>query len=249
MRRPGFTALEVLIATAVSVIVIGGAMALMGFLDRMSRINEQRFNDVVELGVMHETIRRAMQTLVAETPADTPLGGDPPPTEADEAKAAIAEREASERERESEEEPVEVSRPRFILSPQIPGSVNPGDPRRLEIVVLEQPAPSDTALSPTVRGVFELTPRIDGLAFQWRSIDPPGLPVILATRIRELRWTALAKEFVEDRFKSGSSAWRSDMVAHTPKEFPKALRLELVTMGGSRVDWLFEPAVTTGPEP
>lgn len=270
MRRPGFTALEVLIASAVSIVVVVAAIALMGFLNRMSRISEQRYQDTAELGILHETIRRAMQTLVAEVPPEQAPGAGP-----DELASAPADEVADEEEVEGEEaaaeadegEDVKSSRPdsrsrpnpfsgssltggaRFVLEPQIPGRIGESDPRRLEVVLLEQPAPGPLPLSPTVRGVFELAPQVYGLALQWRSLNPPGLPIVLATGIREVRWTALSREFAEDRFKSSSSAWRTDMEATIAKEYPKAVRLELITMNNTRVDWLFEPAVTTGPEP
>lgn len=263
MRRPGFTALEVLVASAVSVVVIVAAIGLMGFLNRMTRISEQRYEDTSELGILHETIRRAMQTLVAEAPPQVAPGTSQ--EEIDAARKA-AEEEGKEAE-ESGETPgarsarsagsrrtpfgggASTGHPRFILEPQIAGRSGPNDARRLEVVLLEQPAPGPLAISPTVRGVFELAPQVDGLALRWRSLQPPGMPIVLATRIRELRWTALSREFADDRFKAGSSAWRTDMRSSLPREYPKAVRLELVTMNNTRVDWLFEPAITTGPEP
>lgn len=273
MRRRGFTALEVLIASAVSVVVVVAALGLLGFVNRMSRLSEERYEDVSELGILHETIRRAMQTLVAEPPPDQAGGAgagadEPPPGDQDQQQpaegeqdeadpqSAAADRDKADRSGVSKQVrrnpfsgSVGLGGPRFLLEPMIPGRIGPDDPRRLEVVLLEQPAPGPIAISPTVRGVFDLVPQVDGLALRWRSLNPPGEPIILATRIRDLRWTALAREFSEDRFKAGSSAWRTDLQASIPKEYPKAVRLELVTMNNTRVDWLFEPAVTTGPEP
>ena len=122
-------------------------------------------------------------------------------------------------------------------------------PRRLEVVLLAQPAPGPEPETPTIRGAFEIVPLIRGLGIMWRPIHPPGDAVLLAGDLRAVRWSALARASVEQRYDPTSGAWRSDIAGARIAEFPKALRMEIVTLTGDEFDWLFELAITTGPEP
>lgn len=253
MRR-GFTALEVMLAAAVSTVVLVAALGLMAWIDRAVVRISQRAESEQELGLLHQSVRRAMQTLVVEQPDGAPArrglaprAGDVstgrPDGEADpEAGGEGAPIDAA-------GEPVRTERPRFLLEPQIPGRTDEWSPRRLEMVLLEQPAPGAPAWAGTVRGAFELRPTPWGTHLVWQSIVPEGPPVVLAEHVEAVQWTALTKEVVAKRFEKGSLAWRSDLAASTRAEAPKALRLVLRTEAGVEVDWLFELAVTSGPQP
>lgn len=243
MTRRGFTVLEVMLASGLSLIVLMAALGVMGFLSRADRLQAQRFDDLAELGTLHATVRRAMQTLVA-SPAEAGPAPDPGMGRivgADDQPPEVKQIDLSGREI--------AKRKRFMLEPQTGASSDENTARRVEVVLLEQPVGPELGNTPTVRGMFEITPRVDGLALQWKPLIPPGEPIILATRLFQVRWTALAREMVENRFGKDSAAWRHDLAADFVPEFPKALRLEIVTMSGTHVDWLFEPAITTGPEP
>jgi hypothetical protein len=246
--------LEMLVATGLASIVLMGALGLMGFLRLADQNQSRRFDDFSELTILHETIRRAMQTLVAGPPLPDADAGDPLPQTVEEAE----ERAEAKRKNEEVQERVtgrdrrlnkETRSPRFLLEPLIPNRSGPEDPRRLEVVLLEQPAPGPTPITPTIRGAFELVPDTVGFALVWRSMSPPGEPIALARGLRSLQWSGLAREAVDNRYDRKSGAWRHDVFAAASKEFPKAVRLEIVTIRGTRVDWLFEPAITIGPEP
>lgn len=247
-----FTVLEVVIASALASIVLFAALGVMSFMRRADERLSRRFEDVSELSILHGTIRRAMQTLVAATPP--PEGSqEPPPATEEEAEEREARRLANEEAQRqvagSNWKEKEGPRPRFLLEPQITGRRDDRAPRRLEVVLLDRPAPGPAPNSPSLRGAFELLPDRDGLALVWRPIDPPGQPVVLARGIADLRWRGLARDQVENRYEAKSGAWRDDFAAVIPKEFPKAVRLQITTLRGAEVDWMFEPAITTGPEP
>lgn len=250
--RRAFTVLEVVIASALGSIVLFAALGVMAFMRGADERLTRRYDDVSELSILHGTIRRAMQTLVAAPP--------PPEGSQEQPPASLEEQEEREARRKANEESARAfagtnwrekpkARPRFLLEPQIAGQSGDTAPRRLEVVLLDRPAPGPAPNSPSLRGAFELLPDADGLALVWRPIEPAGTPVILARGIADLRWRGLAREQVENRYASKSGAWRDRFAAVIPKEFPKAVRLEITTTRGTQVDWLFEPAITTGPEP
>lgn len=251
MSRRGFTAIEVLLAAAVSTVVLAGAFGLMTWMDRaVSRLND-RAQSEAEMNLLHQTVRRAMQTLVvAETapPEEREAEGD---GEGDSSTRAAENGEDGEEAEEvdAQGEPVRMTRPRFLLEPQIPGRGGEWDPRRLEMVLLEQPAPGAPRWAGTIRGAFELRPTQWGTQLIWQSLEPAGDAVVLAEDVAAIQWTALTKEAVAGRFSKESLAWKSDLAATTRAEAPKALRLVLRMDSGAQIDWLFELAVTSGPAP
>lgn len=261
MTRRGFTVLELTVATLLASLVFLGAMGLFGLMDRSDARQQRRLEDLGELSILHQTIRRAMQTLVAApTPPELRAQGR-------DAQGQRAQNAQSPRAGEEDEPPPDdpdnpdaqsqidlegrrvVRKPRFLLEPQIVGRAEQDAPRRLEVVLLAQPGPGPEPITPTIRGAFELVPMLDGLGVRWRPIEPPGEPTILATGVMALRWSALAREAVEQRYDPKSGAWRYDIAGVYEGEFPKSLRVELVMMSGATFDWLFELAITSGPEP
>ncbi|TVQ61543.1 MAG: type II secretion system protein [Phycisphaerales bacterium] len=267
-RRRAFTVLEVMVASALASIVLIAALALFGFMDRSNARQQQRFENLGELAILHQTVRRAMQTLVAEptppgqrsaaagTAPGDPAAQDDAETDEDDADVqARLERDADEGGdangvREVDARGRRIARqPRFLLQPQIDGVADAGAPRRLEVVLLAQPAPGPEPETPTIRGAFEIVPQVRGLGILWRPINPPGDPVLLASDLHAVRWSALARASVESRYDPDSGAWRLDAAGGYIAEFPKAVRLEVVTRAGDEFDWLFELAITSGPEP
>lgn len=247
MRR-GFTLLEVVVASMLGSIVLLGAIGVMGFMRDSDRRLSERFTDTADLAIVHAAVRRAMQTMVA---APTP-----PNIHQSNAAASVNET-ADQRAQRLREEAMRLGRdteekkkrPRFILESQVRGNSGPDAPRRLEVVLLDQPTPDPSPTAATIRGAFEVAPEVDGLALMWVPIKPPGRPVKLAGGIETITWEALAREQTDNRFARKSGAWKDSFAALYTGDFPKAIRLGLVTRRGASVEWLFEPAVTTGGEP
>jgi prepilin-type N-terminal cleavage/methylation domain-containing protein len=253
VSRRGFTLLEMVIASALAGVVLLAGFGVLGFIRSADRQLSTRFEEANELGILHETVRRALQTLVAAPEPTVVSAAAPEPADPREAEAEKERKKANEDAQKefsgTAYEAPEHEPPRFLLEPQIGGRVAEGDPRRLEVVLLDQPAPGPARISPTVRGAFELRPELKAFALIWAPINPPGEPVKLAGDIAQLRWSALSRDPVANRYEAKSGAWRDDMAALHPKDYPKAIRLQIVTASGREVDWLFEPAITTGPEP
>ena len=248
-RRGGFTLLEVIVATALGSLMLLGAFGVLGFMRLSDKRYSETFRDTTDLSILHAAVRRAMQSMVASpTPQGfNPLSGDPPP----------ANESGSERERRLRETDMRrnlgytdtVRRPRFLLESQVRGQSAADIPRRLEVVLLDTPVGGPGSTAASIRGAFEVTPEIDGLAMVWTPIKPAGPSVKLAGGIESVRWSALARDQIENRFRRQSGAWRGDLASTHLAEFPRAVSLEIVMRRGTRVEWMFEPAVTTGGEP
>ncbi len=261
--RRGFTALELALAVTLSSVVLLAAIGTLGYLQRADRSLSARFEERSDLAIVHATVRRALQSLVAkpEPPANQP--GSPPAPAADgateaepeafaDADAARKQKDVDElnaflqKSRGLEERP---ERDRFILESQVAGRADAAAPRRLEMVLLRPPTPGPMPVTPTVRGSFEVRPELDGYGLYWVPLIPSGEPERLMGGIASITWRALAREQAENRFEAQSGAWRTMMHARTPGQFPKAVQLTLQTVQGAEADWIFEPAISMGPEP
>src|SRR5690606_7998525 len=64
--RRGFTALELMMATAIGAVVLLAALGVFGMMERMDRFHAQRFRESSDLVFAHTVLERAMQTLVAK---------------------------------------------------------------------------------------------------------------------------------------------------------------------------------------
>lgn len=258
--RRGFTALELALAVTLSSVVLLAALGTLGYLQRADRNLSVRFDQRTDLAIVHATVRRAMQSLVAKPePPPSTAGATPSPNGAEGQGEAFADAEAAQKQkdvdafnallRKSRGEAERVERDRFILESLIAGRTDDAAPRRLEMVLLRPPTPGPMPVTPTVRGSFEIRPEIDGYALYWMPLIPPGQPERLLGGIASIGWRALARDQAENRFEAKSGAWRTTMRARTPGQFPKAVQLTLRTTDGVEADWIFEPAISMGPEP
>ncbi len=116
----------------------------------------------------------------------------------------------------------------------------------LEVKVMESPVPppSDAWEASEVlgveqflpvRGVFETLVLEDGLALQWRPINPPAAPTLLIRDLAAIEWYCLPHK--ED--------WVDVYAAYLQRSFPAGVRLVMWTNNGTHVDWFFDTATTT----
>jgi prepilin-type N-terminal cleavage/methylation domain-containing protein len=70
MNRRGFTALELMMATAIGAVVLMAALGVFGMMERLDRFHAQRFRESSDQVFAHTVLERAMQTLVAQAEAD-----------------------------------------------------------------------------------------------------------------------------------------------------------------------------------
>ena len=92
MVRGAFTVIEVLLALALSSLVLGAAIGLYQVLGASDRASEQQFERAADLAVTQITVRKIMNTLVAGTAEPAP------------AQPAVAQNDEEEVEAEPEEE-------------------------------------------------------------------------------------------------------------------------------------------------
>jgi prepilin-type N-terminal cleavage/methylation domain-containing protein len=91
-----------------------------------------------------------------------------------------------------------------------------------------------------VRGVIEGVRTDDfkekGWTLQWRQTEPAAEPVTLARGIAGWEWSALPRK-AHDKDKVGfvetAAAWYGS-------DYPRAVRLRVMTLRGAQADWLFE---------
>jgi len=120
----------------------------------------------------------------------------------------------------------------------------------LEALLTEAPVPPAWSPDPEtrhwamsanlVRGVIEGARSDDfeanGWTLQWRQTEPPAEPVALARRISGWEWSVLPRK-KHDKDQAGfvetAAAWYGS-------DFPRALRLRILTMQGVSADWLFD---------
>lgn len=259
--RRGFTALELTLAVSLSSVVLLAAIGTLGYLQRADRNLGERFDQRTDMAIVHACVRRALQSLVARpepppstsaTPVNSTDNANGEPEAFSDPEEALKQKDVDEfnaflRKSRGIEERVE--RDRFILESLVPGRFDESAPRRLELVLLRPPIGDEPPVTPTVRGAFEVRPELDGFGLYWTPIIPSGPPTRLMGGIATIGWRALARDQAENRFEAKSGAWRTTMKARTPGQFPKAVQLTIQTTQGVRVDWIFEPAISMGPEP
>jgi prepilin-type N-terminal cleavage/methylation domain-containing protein len=171
------------------------------------------------------------------------------------------EQNQDEGEQTSEQDPLAVSdalatngrpdlRARFELYYQLGTSAQNAEPiPALELVVLESPAPGKLEFDPTnldaavtqflpVRGVFETIELEDGLALQWRPIEPAGESTLLVTGLERVEWWVLPADRAQRE-------WVDVWAALIAEDFPVATRLLMWKRGGTHIDWLFDLSVIT----
>ncbi len=258
--RAGFTVLELMLALALSTVVVMGAIGLIGMVYSADRRLAVRLDESVDLALAQGVVRKAMSSLVAappltDTPAapapanDKPEGEEEEKDEGEKARdemkdliTAITRDEKSAKAMVDEDPDL----PHFelVLYPGPAGMAIP----RLEVVVLEPPAPpepgdeflvEEEVLGEPVRGAFELSEDPDGyFVLTWRQIEPARRPVTLLRRLVRCDWLVLPRE----RY---GGQWVEVETQYIQERFPVAVRLLVWTAGGTHVDWLFDTAVIT----
>lgn len=276
MTRRGFTALELMMATAVGAVVLLAALGVFGMMERMDRYHGQRFRESSDRVFAHTVLSRAMQTLVAkaEDPSaelirrSTGLDADDAALEQDAAEDAersgttIPGLHGTRGQYKERPEARKVDRfgrtvgdrPMFVLEPAgASGAVNA--PRRMEVTLLAQPAPSAPKSAMFVRGAFEAVPAERGWTLVYVPIAPAGEPVALLEGIRDMRWELLVRgessrqgtlfknREPEDLDAGGEMV--GELNANVARQFPKAVRFIALLSTGQTVDWMFEPSITT----
>lgn len=124
----------------------------------------------------------------------------------------------------------------------------------LSLVLQESPAPPsptsaagrgelttlDLALAAgPVRGVFDLVLLQDGPALTWIPLEAPAgydEMEVLIRGVTFLAWTALPPG-------RSDGGWQDVYAAYLKDDFPRAVRLEVLTEDGRFYDWLFETTV------
>ena len=260
-RRGGFTLLEIMLALALSGVVVLGAMSLFWMVQSSDRRLSKQFDDQIQFAETQRILRRAMATLVASRPETPPAEGATPPPEGTEAEeGALSPEEQAARERlaslvadvggdESlvrnllQNDGSEYANFELFYDISAEGRPVP----RLALTLMRPPVsppaifndPTPVAIAgDKIRGSFDLIDEGDTYTLVWQPIDPPGLPIPVA---EDLLW---AEWWVLPRRKYGSE-WVDVYAAIIEERYPVAVRLALWTSGGSHVDWLFETAVTT----
>ncbi len=138
--------------------------------------------------------------------------------------------------------------PRFEV--RLDASSSGGAVPVLEALLTESPVPPVWSPDPEerrramagnlVRGVIEGVRSEDfersGWTLQWRAIEPPAEPVVLARRIAGWEWSVLPRKQHANKavaFVETAAAWYDS-------DYPRALRLRVAGMGGTMNDWTFD---------
>lgn len=255
----GFTVVELVLALALSALLVMSALSIMWMLtstdDRLAR----RFDDQSELIITQMVVRRAMGSLIAAKPKDPEQAAQGKPVDEDESQSEFARNEADQQNDDLRSLIASVTgdnqlamdlitgigsdRPNFELYYEPSGGLMlPA----LEVKVMESPvpppadAPRDELVRGIeqflpVRGVFETLELGDGLALQWRPIDPPGPPTLLIRDLAAIEWYCLPHK----------QDWVDVYAAYLKASFPAGVRLVMWTNNGTHVDWFFDAAITT----
>lgn len=241
MMRRGFTLLEVMLASSIASVIMLTAIGLMQYASRMDGKLAQRFEDVGELGRARETMRLAMISLVGEPD---------PPDEPGQARTELSrERFGDESLADRMFEDDDAPPPLFEIGFTIPGRRAEMDPRKIVMRLKRSPLPGDVSERQIVVGAFELVtyplePYFteegqESWALLWTPLSPRGEPVILAEGMRFASWQALR----DPEPPSNQMTWVDEHDARYVDDFPRAVRIEMETWGGTTADWIFEPVV------
>lgn len=255
--RHGFTVIEMVLALALSAILAISAMSVMWVLSASDERLAKRADDDAEFVITQMVVRRAMGSLIASKPRDAASeraagsnekngeNGDEAGVQgADDLADLITSVTGDAALADELTSGENADRPNFELYfEEIGGLTLPA----LEVKVMESPVPPPTTSDAEpdellgveqflpVRGVFESFQLDQGLALQWRPIDPPGPPTLLIKNLAAIEWYCLPHK--ED--------WVDVYAAYIKKSFPAGVRLVMWTLNGSQVDWFFDTAITT----
>jgi len=120
----------------------------------------------------------------------------------------------------------------------------------LEALLTEAPVPPAWSPDPEtrrwamsanlVRGVIEGVRSddfdTDGWTLQWRQTEPAAEPVTLARRISGWEWSVLPRK----KHDKDGTGFVETAAAWYGSDYPRALRLRILTMQGVSADWLFD---------
>jgi prepilin-type N-terminal cleavage/methylation domain-containing protein len=261
--RRGFTVVEMVLALVLGALVVSSALSVFWMLVTTDERLARKFDDQAEFLATQTAVRRAMATLVAARPRDPDPAAAATDALTAEAQRAEAERAAEEAGLSPAGSDLEsllasvtgdaglaaslaagatIDRPTFELFFQESGSlVLPA----LEVRLMESPVPpTEETLAARrmgveqflpVRGVFEALELDDGIAMQWRPLEPPGAPTILVRRLDAVEWYALPHK----------ENWVDVFAAYLQEDYPDGVRLVMWSRSGAYVDWFFDTAVTT----
>jgi len=265
MMQRGFTLLEMMLATVVGAMVVLAAIGTLGLVNRTEERLAQGYDDVVELARVQNTLRRGMQSLVAANPAAQAAAAQGAGGQATGAQAADDDDDAApppapgapddddDEDDEGEDddnaggaardddEPPPPPRPMLDIGPLDPGTeddVHVGDADwRLEATLSGPPiGPVDPAAG-EVRGAFDFFQRGPrDWVVTWTSLEPAEEPIILAEDLEYAMVAVLTRE----------TFWTDRLEAREMEDFPRSIRVVLMTRSGRTADWLLEPGVTYG---
>ena len=242
--RAGFTALELMMATAVGAVVLLAALGVFGMMERMDRFHSARFQESADTVFAHTVVRRAMQTLVAKAPIDggaeleraTGFGREnlrPREERQDDGNDELR-REMARRgnipmlhglrgeyrdDREEEGQTLDnlgrVIFPKSMLVLEPSGVLTTSSAHAPSRLEVTMLAAGAAPPSALfVRGAFEVEPRGRGWALLYRPIAPEGDPIELLDGVLALEW-----QVVERGVEAGKSMFtRTDLrrTAQTP---------------------------------
>ncbi|NJK32934.1 MAG: hypothetical protein HC927_11295 [Deltaproteobacteria bacterium] len=260
----GFTLAELLVALALSMVVLIAALSALAFAYSAADAQADRFEQRVDLRITQLVVRRASQSLVAGIPAPAPEespeefaeGDSPaeqtPPAPAEEEQAPpvpaslsgvfdpLLEPDYFELFFEETQSPdgQTIYLPRMELMLRVSPIEEARDAGRLSerdrAAAFSSAPPADV-----IRGAFEVvwdTRR--GWTLRWAPIDPPGEPTNLLHGLTEIQWSVLPREL-------SAEVWPDVYAAYLAQDFPFVIRLILATDEGLRADWAFETNVVT----
>lgn len=266
-RKPAFTLLEIMLALALSGVVVLASMSLIWMVQSADKRLSSQFDDQIQFSETQRILRRALATLIAarpEEPAPNPNNGQSPEDLEDngdvEEDSGLSPEQRAAREQLAalvaqlgaddalirtllENDGSQYANFELFheLSPS--GRALP----RLALTLMRPPVAPPQIFEDSIpvaiagdkiRGSFDLHEVGQTLTLVWQPLDPPGLPLTIA---RDLLW---AEWWVLPRRKYGLE-WVDVYAAFIEERYPVAVRISLWTASGSHVDWLFETAVTT----
>lgn len=254
--RRAFTVIELTLAMMLAAMVVSIALSLFWALMSADQRLAAKFADTTELAIAQRTVRRAMGSLVASKPKE------PEPTAP---ASELADENAPQPDLEGEAGAKEDLANLITsvtgdegLAAELTSGVGQDRPTfelfyeassdaplpSLEVRVMESLVPGNMAGAASVekflpvRGVFEVIQLPNELVLQWREIDPPAPPYVIARDLSAVEW------YVLPRSRHGKM-WADVYAAYLQEYYPVAVRLLIWTNSGTHADWLFDTAVTT----